>query len=144
MRGQLLILLLCAGAFLLLVLMAWVLFFRLSCRLCKLPPPSLLRSIGIVVLTFVIASIGEGILAAGVRGAYRGFGWPRWETGFVTFFLGLPVDMVVNAGVHAGMMKLPFGKGIEVWFVQRVLLFSVILLAGGLAAIAFLAGEAGR
>jgi hypothetical protein len=141
MRPQALLILVCAAFTLLVVLTAWVIFFRLSCRLCKLPSPSVPRTLGIVIITFVAASITEIIMAASVRGTYSELNLPLWEAGFAAFFVGLPIDMVVNAGIHSLMMKIPIGKGIEVWFVQRVMLFSVILLIGACVLVAFLAGQ---
>lgn len=143
MGGQIVAVIICAGFTLLVVLTAWVIFFRLSCRLCKLKPPSIPRTLGIVLITFAATSLAEGILAAVVRASYSGLGLPLWEAGISAFFIGLPVDMAVNAGVHTAMMRIPPGKGIEVWFVQRVLLLGVILGIGGLAALAFLAGQGG-
>jgi len=143
MRGQILAVAVCAGFTLIVVLTAWVIFFRLSCRMCKLPPPSVPRTLGIVFITFVATSFAEGLLAAVVRGTYAGLNLPLWEAGFTAFFLGLPVDMAVNAGVHAGMMKIPATKGVEVWFVQRVMLLGVMLAVAAFVALAFFAGRGG-
>ncbi len=143
MRAQVLAVIVCAGFTLLLFLTAWVIFFRLSCRLCKLPPPSVPRTLGIVLITFVATSLAEAALAGVVRGTYSGLNLPLWEAGFTAFFLGLPIDMAVNAGVHAGMMRIPASKGVEVWFVQRVMLLGVILAVGGFAALAYFAGQGG-
>ena len=38
---------------------------------------------------------------------------------------------MISAGVHAALMRVRFGKGIEVWFVQR-LIYLVLILVGGL------------
>ena len=143
MRAQDLFIVLCAGFTLLVVLTAWVVFFRLSCRLCKLPSPSVPRTLGIVSITFVATILADAALAGVVRGTYSGMNLPLWEAGFTAFFLGLPIDMVVNAGIHAGMMKIPASKGVEVWFVQRVMLLGVILAIVGFATLAYFAGQGG-
>ena len=78
-----------------------------------------------MLITFAATSLAEGILAAVVRASYSGLGLPLWEAGISAFFIGLPIDMAVNAGVHTAMMRIPPGKGIEVWFVQRVMLLGV-------------------
>ena len=141
MRPQDLLILVCITFTLFVVLTAWIVFFRLSCRLCKLPSPSVLRTLGIVVITFVAATFTEFLMAASVRETYFKLNLPLWEAGFAAFFVGLPIDMAVNAGIHSLMMKIPMGKGIEVWFVQRVMLFGVILLIGACVLTAFLAGQ---
>ena len=143
MRAQVLAVVVCAGFTLLVVLAAWVVFFRLSCRLCKLPPPSVSRTLGIVLITFVATSLAEAMLTGVVRVSYDGMNLPLWEVGFASFFLGLPVDMIINAGVHGVMMKIPFGKGVEVWFVQRAMLSAVLLAVGLFVALALFAGQGG-
>ena len=143
MLAQNLLVVVCAAFTLLVVLTAWVVFFRLSCRLCKLPSPSVLRTLGIVSITFVATILVDAALAGVVRGTYTGLNLPLWEAGFTAFFLGLPIDMVVNAAVHALMMKIPASKGVEVWFVQRVMLLGVVVAICGLAAIAYFAGQGG-
>jgi hypothetical protein len=31
-------------------------------------------------------------------------------------------ELPISAGLHAGLMSIKFGKGIEVWFVQMLIL----------------------
>lgn len=143
MRPQNLFIALCAGFSLVVVLTAWVIFFRVSCRLCKLPPPSIPRTLGIVLITFVAASITEVMMAALVRGTYAKLNLPLWEVAFTAFFVGLPIDMLINAGIHSLMMKIPMGKSFEVWFVQRVMLLGVVLAIGAFVLMALFAGQGG-
>jgi hypothetical protein len=108
-------------------LATWVMFFRLSCRLCDLESPTVTRTLGIVIVTFVVGLMAESALAASVRFVYQQSKLPLWESGVTAFFLGLPVDMIVNAAIHSFMMRIAVGKGIEVWFVQRMMLLAVFL-----------------
>jgi hypothetical protein len=127
MAAQLLLGLVCIGFVVVGFLATWVMFFRLSCRLCDLESPTVTRTLGIVIVTFVAGLIAESMLAASVRFVYQQSKLPLWESGVTAFFLGLPVDMVVNAAIHAGMMRIAMGKGIEVWFVQRIMLLAVFV-----------------
>ena len=86
------------------------------------------------MITFIATILADAALTLAVRETYTGLNLPLWEAGFTAFFLGLPIDMVVNAGIHAGMMKIPASTGVEVWFVQRVMLLGVILAVAGFAA----------
>jgi hypothetical protein len=138
MAPQILFGAICLAFILLLFLAAWVMFFRLSCRLCDLEQPGVLLSLGIVAVTFVAGLLAEGMLTGGVRFVYARSNLPLWESGVTAFFLGLPVDMLVNAAIHAGLMKIAFGKGIEVWFVQRILLLLVFVPLGLLLGLAIL------
>jgi divalent metal cation (Fe/Co/Zn/Cd) transporter len=130
MGAQILIGLICLAVMLFLFFASWVIFFRLSCRLCKMDPPGVLQTIGIVILTLIASFIVDGILAWIVRAVYIRSNMPIWESGIATFFLGLPVDMLINAGIHAKVMDISMGRGIEVWFVQRVLLMLVFGIIG--------------
>jgi hypothetical protein len=95
------------------------------------------RTLGIVSTTFIIGFLVEAMLTAFVRMVYSRSNLPMWESGITSFFLGLPVDMLVNAMIHAWLMTLSLGKGIEVWFVQRLMLLTVFLPVLILVAIAF-------
>ena len=53
-------------------------------------------------------------------------GIPRWEAWIITRFLDLPVDLAISAGLHAAVMGIKFGKGIEVWFVQRLIQLGIV------------------
>ena len=77
--------------------------------------------------------IAEAILGEVVKEASSAARLARGEAGVITFFLALPIDLVISSGLHAGLMGIRFGKGIEVWFVQRLIQLSI------LAAIAFVA-----
>ena len=39
---------------------------------------------------------------------------PNWEAGLIVVFLFLPIDLLISASLHAGLMNIKFGKGIEV------------------------------
>lgn len=122
---------------------AWVVFFRISCRLCHLPSPSVIRTLGIVSITFVATIFADALLAGALRGTYDALHLPAWELGIAAFFIGLPIDMVLNAGIHKAMMKIPAGKGIEVWFVQRIMILGVVIAITTFVAIVYFVGHRG-
>jgi hypothetical protein len=107
--------------------------YRLACVLCGLPRPSVLNASGVMLVTVVSVALAESVMGAVVELSCKSAGLPGWEAGVIIFFLILPIDLVISSGVHAGLMGIRFGKGIEVWFVQRLIYLSL------LAAIAFIA-----
>lgn len=120
-----------ACCFFLILLLPVVLFvvtfiFRVSCTLCGLPKPSVLNAAGIMFVSWVSLLIAETILDLVIREAGRAAGLPRWESGVITFFLALPIDLVITSAMHSGLMGIKFGKGIEVWFVQRLIQLSIV------------------
>jgi hypothetical protein len=107
--------------------------FRQSCALCGLPKPSVVAAAGIMSVNFVADAIALALLEAVVWEVARSLNVPRWESWIVTRFLDLPVDLAISSGLHAGLMGIKFGKGIEVWFVQRLIYLCIA------AAVAFVA-----
>jgi hypothetical protein len=100
--------------------------FRLACTLCGLPKPSVLAASGIMMVNFVADAIALTILEQVVHAASGAAGVPRWEAWIITRFLDLPVDLAISAGLHAAVMGIKFGKGIEVWFVQRLIQLGIV------------------
>jgi hypothetical protein len=100
--------------------------FRLACVLCGLPKPSVLAASGIMMVNFVADAIALTILEQVVHAASGAAGIPRWEAWIITRFLDLPVDLAISAGLHAAVMGIKFGKGIEVWFVQRLIQLGIV------------------
>ena len=107
--------------------------YRLACVLCGLQRPTVLNASGVMLVTFVSVVLAESIMGALVELACKSARLPAWEAGVIFFFLFLPVDLIISSGIHAGLMGIRFGKGIEVWFVQRLIYLSLV------AAIAFVA-----
>lgn len=134
MQGLLLIFC-CAFAILLIPLTLFLLtyVYRLACVLCGLPRPTVLNASGVMLVTVVSVALAESVMGAIVEVACKTAQLPVWEAGVIIFFLVLPIDLVISSGIHAGLMGIRFGKGIEVWFVQRLIYLSL------LAAIAFVA-----
>jgi hypothetical protein len=133
-----------ACCFFLILLLPAILFiatyiFRVSCRLCGLRQPSVLNSAGIMFVSWVSVVIAETILRLIVEASGRAAALPQWESGIITFFLALPVDLVISSGLHAGLMGIRFGKGIEVWFVQRLIQLSIVAAIVFVAALVILA-----
>jgi hypothetical protein len=112
--------------------------FRQACVLCGLRKPSVLGAAGIMLVTVVSVGVAESVMGEIVRLTGEQAGLPRWESGIVTFFLALPIDLVISAAIHAGLMGIRFGKGIEVWFVQRLIYLALIAAAVFVAAVVYL------
>jgi hypothetical protein len=108
------------------ILFLLIYIFRQSCVLCGLPKPTVLASAGIISVNFVADAIALSILEEVVWRGAQAINVPRWESWIVTRFLDLPVDLAISAGLHAGLMGIKFGKGIEVWFVQRLIQLSIV------------------
>ena len=116
--------------------------FRVSCKLCGLPKPSVINAAGIMFVSWVSVLIAETILEIVVKETGRAAGLPRWESGIITFFLALPIDLVISSGLHAGLMGIKIGKGIEIWFVQRLIQLSIVAAIAFVAALVYLAQNA--
>jgi hypothetical protein len=113
--------------------------FRLSCVLCGLPRPSLLAASAAMLINLAVIVLAEAVMKRLVEVSCRAAGFPDWEAGLIVFFLALPVDLVISSGLHAALMRVPFGKGIEVWFVQRLIYLSIAVVAMFIATVVYLA-----
>jgi hypothetical protein len=133
---------LCAVLLLLVPLVLYLLtyVFRLACSLCGVPRPSVLAATGIILVNFVADAVALTILEAVVRSGAEAARLPRWEAVIITRLLDLPVDLVISSGVHAGLMGIRFGKGLEIWFVQRLIQLGIVTAIGLVALIVYLAG----
>lgn len=139
--GQAVVLLLCVGVVLFAILLAAVLLFRLACAMAGVPRPSYFKAAWIVGITSFLLTVVEGILAAIVQLIYEDLNYPLWEAGLVTFFLGLPLDLVIASGVHAAFLRVKFGKAVEVWFAHRLILLTLVMAVAGVVAVAVLASN---
>lgn len=136
------VLLLCC--FFTLLLLPVVLFlltfiFRLACTLCGLAKPSVLAATGIMLVGKVADLIAFTILETVVQPVSAAAGVPRWEAWFIAKFLYLPIDLAISSGLHAAVMGIKFGKGIEVWFVQWVIWLGILAVVAAIAALVNLA-----
>lgn len=102
--------------------------FRLSCTLCGLPRPGVLISTGKLFVSWVTVSIAVAVLYMIVQAVCVAANVPRWEARPATWLLALPVDLVLSSGIHAGLTRIRFGKAVEVWFVQRLILLSILIV----------------
>ena len=100
--------------------------FRLACGLCDLPKPSVLAASGIMLINFVADAVAFAILETVVHPLTGAVNIPRWESWIIAKLLYLPIDLMISAGLHAAVMGIKFGKGIEVWFVQRLMWLGII------------------
>lgn len=138
--GGLLLVACCVFAVLLIPLTLFLLtyVYRLSCVLCGLPRPTVLNASGVMLVTVVSVALAESVMGAVVEMACHAAKLPGWEAGVIIFFLVLPIDLVISSGIHAGLMGIRFGKGIEVWFVQRLIYLSLAAAVAFVAAVVVL------
>ena len=129
--------------FLLILLVPVALFlltyiFRLSCVLSGLPKPPVLIAAGHLFLITIAEILVDWVMVQTVIWGCDRAGVPRWEARIIFFFLFLPIDLVISSAIHAGLMSIRFGKGIEVWFVQRLITLSIVVAVVFVAAIVYL------
>jgi hypothetical protein len=80
---------------------------------------------GIMLLIRISTTISETLMDLVVKESCTVAGLPWWESRIIVFFLILPIDLLISAALHSGLMNIKFGKGIEVWFVQWLLILSL-------------------
>jgi hypothetical protein len=129
--------------FLFVLLMPGLLFlltyiFRQSCSLSGLEKPSVLAASGHLFLITLAQFFADLVMVELVKWGCEAANVPRWEAGIIIFFLFLPIDLVISSAIHAGLMGIKFGKGIEVWFVQRLIWLSIVAAIAFVSAIVFL------
>jgi hypothetical protein len=100
--------------------------FRQACAWSGLPKPSVLTAAGVMILIRISTTISEALMDLVVSESCAWAGLPNWESGIIVVFLFLPIDMLISAGLHAGLMNIKFGKGIEVWFVQGLIILTIL------------------
>ena len=115
----------CVAFFVVVYLVAEVLLLRLACRIARVNPRTVFRSVGLVLAALFIGALAEGMLGWGVERAYSLGGYPIWEAGLVGFFLGLPVHMLLISALHSKMMRVTFGEGMAVWFVDKAMKLAI-------------------
>ncbi|VTT98432.1 unnamed protein product [Gemmataceae bacterium] len=137
-----LLLLACCFFVVLLVPVALFVFtsvFRQACVLCGLPRPSVATAAGVMLLIWVSKTASQAVMDVIVIESCKAVGVPRWEANIIVGLLFLPIDLIISAALHAGLMNIKFGKGVEVWFVMMLIYLSVFALAGSVAAVIFVA-----
>ena len=132
----------CLGFVLFLVLAFEVALFRISCALCRVPQPGLLRTTGVVLVMIVAPAIVDGVVGSALYEAYKAADYPLWESGLVGFFLALPVHMAICAVIHAKMVRIRVTQGIAVWLVEKLMKLSLLLAVVGVVALLIFAGQA--
>ncbi|AWM38388.1 hypothetical protein GobsT_34780 [Gemmata obscuriglobus] len=141
MAQPLLILLGCCTCVVLLipVLMFLLTFiYRWSCVLCGLPKPGVTVAAGIMFVSWVAFVLAVSLLRAGVHAACDAARLPPWEASIITFLLALPIDLLISAGVEAGLMGVRFGKAVEVWYTQRLIHLAIVVVIVLVASVVYL------
>jgi hypothetical protein len=126
------VLLICCFLFVLLLpglLFLFTYIFRQACLLSGLPKPSVIVAAGHLFLITVVETFADFVMVEVVQWGCDLARVPLWEVRIIIFFLFLPIDLVISSGIHAGLMGIRFGKGIEVWFVQRLIYLTIIAAA---------------
>lgn len=104
--------------------------YRWSCVLCGLPRPTVLVASGIMFVAWLSLVMAVGVLRVVVHEACSAAGLPKWEASIIVFLLALPVDLLISAGIESGLMGVPFGKGVEMWYTQRLIQLSIVAAVG--------------
>ena len=112
--------------------------YRWSCSLCGLPKPTVLVAAGIMFVAWLSLVIAVGVLETVVKEVCSAAGVPRWEGGIIVFLLALPLDLTLSAGIESGLMGVRFGKGVEMWYTQRLIQLSIVAAVGFVAGIVIL------
>jgi hypothetical protein len=112
--------------------------YRVSCSLCGISKPTVLTAAGVMLVTWVSIAVAESIMGKLVEYSCERAGLPRWEAGIIIVFLFFPVDLVISSTIEAGLMGLKVGKGIEVWFVQRLIYLSILAACAFIGVIIYL------
>jgi hypothetical protein len=112
--------------------------FRQSCAISGLPKPTIIAASVHLVLITIAQFIVDLIMVEVVEYGCGLAAVPQWEARIIIFFLFLPIDLVISSAIHSGLMGIKFGKGIEVWFVQRLIWLSIVAAIALVAAIVLL------
>lgn len=132
-----------ACCFFLLMLVPVALFlvtfiYRWSCVLCGLPKPTVVVASGIMFVAWLSLVMAVGVLRAVVYEVCKAGGLPEWEAGIIVFLLALPLDLLVSSGIESGLMGVRFGKGVELWYTQRLIQLSILAAVGLVAGVIYL------
>jgi hypothetical protein len=112
--------------------------YRWSCVLCGLPKPTVLVAAGIMFVAWLSLLMAVGVLRTIVHEACSAAGLPKWEATIIVFLLALPLDLLISAGIESGLMGARFGKGVEMWYTQRLIQLSIVVSIGFIAGIVLL------
>lgn len=123
------------------VLFTFVGLFIFSCRLAGLPKPKLIVAIGVVIATAFVWFVVEAVFLAALQKVYAFAGFPPWEVWLVGLFAGLPVSLAAGTLLHMLLLRVPSHKAVQVWFIERLIRFSVLLFGVGIAVVAVLAAK---
>ncbi len=112
--------------------------YRWSCVLCGLPKPTVVVASGIMFVAWLSLVIAVGVLRTIVHAVCDAAGVQPWEAGIIVFLLALPLDLLISAGIESGLMGVRFGKGVEVWYTQRLIQLSIVAAIAFVIALIFL------
>lgn len=113
--------------------------YRQACVLCGLRKPSLMQATGVMFVTWLPVVVAVAVMRLIVHRACAAAGVPPWEAGLIVFFLAFPIDLVICSVLEAELMGIAVGKGIEIWFVQRLIQLGIVLAIALVAVLIILA-----
>lgn len=116
-----------------------VALFLFSCRMAGLPRPRLIVAVGVVLATTFVWFLVEAAFLAALQRLYAIAGFPPWEVWLVGLFAGLPVSLAAATVLHVLLLRVPTSKAVQVWFIERLIRFSLLLLGIGIFVVAMLA-----
>ena len=117
--------------------------YRWSCVLCGLPKPTVLVASGIMFVAWLSLVMAVAVLEMVVHEACAWAGLPLWEARIIVSLLALPLDLLISAGIESGLMGARFGKGVELWYTQRLILLSILAAVGLVVGIVLLIRQFG-
>lgn len=112
--------------------------YRWSCVLCGLPRPTVMVAAGIMFVTWVTLVMAVGILEYIVREICSAARLPQWEARIIVFLLAMPLDLTISAGIESGLMNVRFGKGVEMWYTQRLIQLTILAVIGFIVGVVLL------
>jgi hypothetical protein len=104
--------------------------YRWSCVLCGVPKPNVIVAAGIMFVGWLSFVMAVSVVREGIHAATAAAGLPRWESSIIVFLLALPIDLVISAGIESSLMGVRFGKGVEIWYTQRLIQLTLIATIG--------------
>ena len=116
----------CSVIFLILMLFIGAVFLRVACSICQVEVPSMLKSMGIMLATFV-CDLAIGV-AVGLALTVMFGGSTNINAG--TIFVSTPLYMVVDAAIYMLLVPTSFYQGILIWTLWYIVFWVIVGIVG--------------